>query len=141
MTAPLYLSTAAAIAWLARFGVVTSRSVIEYRCTVCGEKTPASDRWWFCLGNTLPGWAFATTEAPVHRACADLALKVCPHLRTLGHGPVRWNPPTAVVSAIIGGPATDRDFGVNLNGGKIVGHLKFVWRFTPPSMRGTVVAG
>jgi len=110
------------------------RSVAEYRCTVCGEKTPINDRWWFCLGNQIPGWSFATTEAPVHRACADLAVKVCPHLRNLGHGPVRWSPPDAVVSAIIGGAATDRDFGVNLNGRKIVGHLKFVWRHTPFSI-------
>lgn len=114
------------------------RSVFEYRFTVCGEKTPTYDRWWFRLGTRLPGWAFATTEAPVHRGCADLALKVCPHLRGLGDGPVRWDPPTAVVSAIIGGPATDQDFGVNLNGKKIVGHLKFVWRHTPFSLLGSV---
>lgn len=107
------------------------RSVAEYLCTVCGEKTQTRDRWWFGLGNPLPGWALATTEAPVHRACADLALKVCPHLRNLGHGPLRWFPPDAVVSAIIGGAATDRDFGVNLNGRKVVGHLKFVWKRSP----------
>jgi hypothetical protein len=110
------------------------RSVVEYRCTVCGEKTPELDRWWFGLGNPLPGWAFATTEAPVHRACADLALKVCPHLCKLGHGPIRWFPPDAVVSAIIGGMTTDRDFGVNLNGRKVVGHLKFVWKRSPFSL-------
>lgn len=116
------------------------RSVAEYRCTVCGEKTPEHDRWWFRLGNTLPGWAFATTEAPVHRACADLALTVCPHLRALGDGPVRWDPPTAVVKAIIGGATTDRDFGLQLNGRKIVGHLKFVWRTVPFSIRYAVLS-
>lgn len=110
------------------------RSVAEYRCTVCGEKTQELDRWWFCLGNPLPGWAFATTEAPVHRACADLALKVCPHLRSLGHGPVRWVRPSAVVSAIIGGVATDRDYGLELNGRKVIGHLKFVWKHLPFSI-------
>ena len=111
------------------------RSVSEYCCTVCGEKTPASDRWWFRLGNRIDGWAFATTEAPVHRSCADLAMKVCPHLRSLGDGPVRWDAPYGIVSAIVGGPNTDRDFGLNLNGRKVVGHLKFVWKYPPLSMR------
>jgi hypothetical protein len=110
------------------------RSVAEYRCTVCGEKTHTSDRWWFCLGNKIDDWAFATTEAPVHRTCADLALKVCPHLRTLGHGPVQWVPPYAVVAAIVGGPATDQDFGLALNGRKVIGHLKFVWKRSPLSV-------
>lgn len=111
------------------------RSVAEYRCTVCGEKTVATDRWWFRLGDRIDGWAFATTEAPVHRVCADLAMKVCPHLQSLGNGPVRWDHPSAVVSAIVGGAVTDSDFGLNLHGRKVIGHLKFVWRATPPSMR------
>lgn len=111
------------------------RSITEMRCTVCGEKTPTWDRWWFRLGNKINGWAFATTEAPVHLACADLALRVCPHLRTLGDGPVPFDAPDGVVKAIVGGPATERDFGINLTGKHVVGHLKFVWKRTPYSMR------
>lgn len=112
------------------------RSVAEYRCTVCGDKTPAHDRWWFRLGNRIDGWAFATTEAPVHRTCADLAMTVCPHLRMLGDGPVRWDVPYGVVSAIVGGLATEKDFGLNLNGRTVIGHLKFVWKYPPLSMMG-----
>lgn len=26
------------------------RSIAEMRCTVCGERTPLNDRWWFRLG-------------------------------------------------------------------------------------------
>lgn len=111
------------------------RSIVEMRCTVCGEKTPNWDRWWFRLGNKIDGWAFATTESPVHRACADLALQVCPHLRALGDGPVPFDPPDAVVRAIVGGPAMDRDFNIALHNRKVVGHLKFVWRHTPISIR------
>lgn len=113
------------------------RSIQEMRCTVCGEQTPAWDRWWFRLGNQIDGWAFATTEAPVHRACADLALRVCPHLRRLDDGPVPFDPPDAVVRAVVGGAATERDFGVNLGGRAVVGHLKFVWKRLPASLRKT----
>jgi len=112
------------------------RSVAEYRCTVCGERTDWTDRWWFRLGSTdVPGWALVTTESPVHRACADLATKVCPHLRALGEGPVRFDHPDAVLRAIVGGAATDRDFGVQIAARKVIGHLKFAWRRTPASMQ------
>lgn len=108
------------------------RSIVEFRCTVCGEKTHHLDRYWFVLGEKIEGWAWATTEAPVHLHCAHLAMEVCPHLRKLYADPVRFPPPDAIVKAIVGGMATDRDFGVNLNGRKVIGHLKFVWR-RPPS--------
>lgn len=112
------------------------RSVAEMRCTVCGERTPPFDRWWFRLGSTnVPGWALVTTESPVHRSCADLALGVCPHLRALDGGPWPFPQPDAVVKAIVGGVATDRDFGVNLGSRKVIGHLKFAWRWLPESMR------
>lgn len=112
------------------------RSIAEFRCTVCGEATPTWDRWWFRLGDaSVPGWAFVTVEAPVHLACADLALRVCPHLRNLGDGPVPFDPPDAVIKAIVGGPATETDFGVHIGARKVVGHLKFAWRRTPVSMR------
>src|SRR5437870_2261512 len=48
------------------------RSIAEMRCTVCGERTIAPDRWWFKLGSFAEGW-FMTTEAPVHRTCAEFA--------------------------------------------------------------------
>lgn len=115
------------------------RSISEYRCTVCGECTPAWDRYWFRLGNPIEGWAFATTEAPVHRRCADLAMRVCPHIRELGEGPVPFDHPDAVVKAIIGGPATESDFGIQIGNRKVIGHLKFVWRRTPFSMRSKVL--
>jgi len=112
------------------------RSIVEYRCTVCGEKTDWTDRWWFRLGSSdLPGWAFVTTESPVHRACADLAMKVCPHLRLLNDGPVPFDPPDAVLKAIVGGAATERDFGVEIGSRKVTGHLKFAWRRVPTSFR------
>jgi len=111
------------------------RSIAEMRCTVCGEKTDPFDRWWFRLGNKIEGWALATTEAPVHYACAKIAMGLCPHLKRLGEGPVRFDPPHAVVRAIVGGPRTEADYGGALNGRKVVGHLKFVWRYLPFSMR------
>jgi len=112
------------------------RSIAEYRCTVCGEKTDQTDRWWFRLGSSdVPGWAFVTTESPVHRACADLAMKVCPHLRLLKDGPVPFDPPDAVLKAIVGGAATDKDYGVNVGARKVTGHLKFAWRRLPASFR------
>jgi hypothetical protein len=115
------------------------QSVARMICTVCGEPTRPSDRWWFGLGNKIDHWALATTEAPVHRSCADHAQKVCPHLRALGQKPMRWTPPDAVVAAIVGGPNTDRDFGFALGQRKVIGHLKFVWRRVPVSMR--LIAG
>lgn len=107
------------------------RSVAEFRCTVCGEKTDPWDRWWFRLGDTnVPGWALVTTEAPVHLRCALIASRVCPHLRDLGD-PVRWVAPDAVLRAVVGGVATERDFRLDLGGRAVIGHLKFAWRFLP----------
>lgn len=104
------------------------RSIVEMRCTVCGEKTPPDDRWWFGLGQPLDGGpTWGTTEAPVHRACADTAMRACPHLRNLGAAPSFFPSGWAIVSAIVGGAATDADFGVKINGRRVVGHLKFAW--------------
>ncbi|MBK8909150.1 MAG: hypothetical protein IPM60_15075 [Rhodospirillales bacterium] len=75
-------------------------------------------------------------DIQAHRRCADLAREVCPHLRRLGEGPSRFPTPDAVLRAIVGGPATDRDYGLALNGRTVVGHLKFAWRRPPPDMRG-----
>ena len=112
------------------------RSVAEYRCTVCGEKTDPWDRWWFQLGQAhVPGWALVTTEAPVHGECARISMKVCPHLREMDLGPVRWDRPDAVLTAVVGGLATEKDFGIALHDRKVIGHLKFAWRRLPLSMR------
>lgn len=105
------------------------RSIVEMRCTVCGEKTPTWDRWWFGLGAMNDG-LFMTTEAPVHRTCADLALQMCPHIKHQGLHPERMPPADHVLYAVVGGPATERDFGVNIAGRKVAGHMKLAWRPT-----------
>lgn len=110
------------------------RSIAEMLCTVCGEQTPLNDLWWFALGTRMTekpfeGW-FATTEAPVHRKCADLALTVCPHLQKMkctgdlapfprGH---------RVMKAIVGGTSAQEEFStVRFHGRRVVGALKFAW--------------
>ena len=115
------------------------RSIAEMRCTVCGEKTGTGyyDRWWFGLGNWNDGW-WMTTESPVHHDCAAKALRVCPHLRKLGILPEPFPPGAQVLSSIIGGLATDRDFGLNLRGRTVIGHLKLAWKTQPPLPSGAV---
>jgi hypothetical protein len=104
------------------------RSVAEYRCTVCGERTAEDDRWWFKLGNFIESdrW-FGTTEAPVHHNCALHALAVCPHLRGRGDDLECWPADARVSAAIVGGPATERDFGLSIRPEGVIGHLKFIW--------------
>lgn len=103
------------------------RSIAEMRCTVCGERTPADDRWWFGLGEVREDW-WMTTESPVHRACAALASPACPHLRNLGVAPTPFPRGARAVAQMVGGEATERDFGVRLRGRAVVGHLKRAWR-------------
>lgn len=102
------------------------RSIAELRCTVCGERTAEDDRWWFGLGEERVA-VFMTAEAPVHRACADLALRMCPHLRSRGCPPQRLPGGHFVAAQMIGGPVVARDFGLDLQG-VFVGHLKLCWR-------------
>lgn len=104
------------------------RSIAELRCTVCGEKTPDNDRWWFKLGDFIEHrrW-FATTEAPVHRSCAEHALKVCPHLRGRENDLEPFPRGAQIVAAVVGGAATERDFGIAVRPDGVVGHLKLVW--------------
>ncbi len=102
------------------------RSIAELRCTVCGWKTPPNDRFWFRLGEVREGW-FMTTEAPVHHACAMHALKVCPHLRGR-HDDLEPMPRGySVLSAILGGPATDQNFDVVIGQRKVIGALRLAW--------------
>ena len=102
------------------------QSVAQLLCTVCGKHTPTDDRWWFRLGHAQEGF-FMTTEAPVHHACATHALKVCPHLRGRADELERFPKDYVVLSALVGGPATDRDFCVAIAGRKVIGHLKLAW--------------
>lgn len=102
------------------------RSIAEMRCTVCGELTPVTDRWWFKLGDIREGW-FMTTEAPVHRKCADFSLAACPHLRGREKDLERLPGGYKILSSIVGGPTTDRDFGVTIGNRKVIGALKIAW--------------
>lgn len=70
-----------------------------------------------------------TTEAPVHRACADFALTKCPHLqRNQCAGDLAPFPSGySILCAILDGSLTDQDFGVKINGRQVVGHLKIAW--------------
>lgn len=103
-------------------------SVAKMLCTVCGKQTPRDDRWWFGLGQFRERW-FMTTEAPVHRACADRALILCPHLKRInGAGSLSRMPAGySILQAIVGGSLADEDFGVKINGRRVVGHLKIAW--------------
>lgn len=118
------------------------RSIAEMRCTVCGERTPVNDRWWFGLGHLInEGSLFATTESPVHRDCAEHALRVCPHLRDKADmlKPLpKWH---TVIAAIVGGPATDRDFGLKIRPEGVIGHLKIAWEASQILGRNGELAG
>lgn len=103
------------------------KSIVDMRCTVCGERTDWRDRWWFPRGSWNEGW-WMSTEAPVHLRCVDLARHACPKLRTAGGDPIPFPGGSKVLSAIVGGHATDKDFGVSIAGRRVVGHLKLAWR-------------
>lgn len=103
------------------------KSIAELRCTVCGERTPDHDRWWFPFGDIRDGW-WVSTESPVHFACAELAQNRCPMIRKKGMVPIRFPGGHTILKAIIGGAAVDRDFGVKTLGRAVVGHLKLGWR-------------
>lgn len=103
-------------------------SIARYVCTVCGEHAPAEDRWWFALGAYRGEW-FMTTEAPVHKKCAEHALQVCPHLKlkNAGENLSRFPVGARVIASIVGGEKFEKDFGLRLNGRTVVGALKFAW--------------
>lgn len=103
------------------------KCIAEMRCTVCGQRTPEDDRWWFPFGDFRDGW-WVSTESPVHFACAELAMAKCPMIRTRKQDPIRFPGGHVVLKAIVGGDSVERDFGIKTNGRKIVGHLKLGWR-------------
>ena len=109
------------------------KSIAEMRCTVCGEQTGPGyfDRWWFRMGNQIEGGWFATVEAPLHRACANLAMRVCPHIRANGFTPEPFPHGASVICSIIGGPETERDFGVKIRDREVIGPLKLAWPVLP----------
>lgn len=101
-------------------------SIAKMLCTVCGRPTGA-DQWWFRLGRFQEGW-FMTTEAPVHRVCADYALTVCPHLR--GHADDLSPFPSGAktLRAMVGGSEVATDFGLSITDDRpVVGALKLAW--------------
>lgn len=102
------------------------QSIARMLCTVCGEPTPQTDRWWFKLGRMQEGW-FMTTEAPVHRSCGEFALTVCPHLRDREADFERMPFGYRVLRSIVGGQLTDDDFGVEIGNRRVTGHLKLAW--------------
>ena len=68
-----------------------------------------------------------TTEAPVHSGCGAFALTVCPHLK--GREALFQPMPAgfSILKALVGGAATDRDFGVEIGARRVVGSLKIAW--------------
>jgi hypothetical protein len=102
------------------------RSVARFICTVCGEHAPPNDRWWYGLGYFAEGY-FMTTEAPIHQACANRALVLCPHLKHLQPTLRRFPDDHGIAASLIGGPKTEKDFRVTIGRRRVIGHLKFVW--------------
>ena len=68
-----------------------------------------------------------TTEAPVHRSCAEWSLKVCPHLRHLGRQPSRLPDGFSIAASIVGGPQFSEDFGLQVGQRQVLGSLKLSW--------------
>lgn len=101
------------------------RSIAEMRCTVCGEKTPDGDRWWFEHGKNHEGW-FMTTESPVHRACADHSVNVCPHLRKRSLDPQPFPFGARVLASEIKPESMMELYGISTEK-RVIGHLKLAW--------------
>lgn len=103
------------------------KSIAEMRCTVCGDQVPEDDAWWYPRGGWQDGW-WMSPEAPVHGRCADLAAHACPVLRKAEARPIRFPAGAQKLFSLVGGEATERDFGLQLRGKTVVGHLKLAWR-------------
>lgn len=101
------------------------RSIAEMLCTVCGEPTKAGQRWWFQHGQNVEEW-FMTTEAPVHRRCADHALAVCPHLRRQGIPPLPFPEGAQKMAATVKPDALFELFGLKRKA-LVIGQIKLAW--------------
>ncbi len=71
------------------------RAILNHLCQVCGEPTTRGDRFLFpsVTGTFLKvkGRArYATHMPPVHGACAERAMRMCPHLRGAAAKPVAF---------------------------------------------------
>jgi hypothetical protein len=72
------------------------RGLIGNLCHVCGTPTKSWDRWLFPL--QTGGWVplgdgqqrYAGNVPPVHKACAERAARLCPHLSRQYAVPVRF---------------------------------------------------
>jgi hypothetical protein len=71
------------------------RGLIGHLCHVCGSPTKRWDRWLFPLQSG--GWVpyegeerYAGNVPPVHKACAERAARLCPHLSRQFATPVRF---------------------------------------------------
>lgn len=88
------------------------QSVARFLCTVCGVATRTRDSQG------------EVSAASVHRCLR----RRCPHLRGRS-GDLRPFPSGySVLTALVGGMAVERDFGVRISVDRpVVGHLKFAW--------------
>jgi hypothetical protein len=72
------------------------RGLIDQLCHVCGQPTKSWDRWLFPVQSG--GWVdlsdgrvlYAGTVPPAHKACAERAARLCPHLSRQFAVPVRF---------------------------------------------------
>lgn len=102
------------------------KSIAELVCTVCGLPTDVNDRWYM-NEPSFEGW-YSTTEAPVHFACARLALEHCPHLRQHNCGAqLTPMPGGARMLEVVVNDTIEADLNVKLNGRRVIGHLKLAW--------------
>ncbi|MEL6678113.1 MAG: hypothetical protein AAFQ51_05355 [Pseudomonadota bacterium] len=110
------------------------KSVAEYRCTVCGEKTVPGNRYWFRhVADEMVNGMIVTQEAPVHADCARRALQLCPNIKERGLRIMEWEEPDRILSVLVGGPKFEADFGIWTNGRDVIGPLQFAW--WPGTMR------
>ena len=101
------------------------KSIAEARCSVCGEDVEPGDRWWFPFGEWRQDW-WTSTESPVHRVCANLAMDRCPVIRRKGAEPIPSG--ATILYTLLGGTQFEADFGVKTQGRNVIGHLKFGWQ-------------
>ncbi|CAN7505250.1 hypothetical protein LJR164_003458 [Phenylobacterium sp. LjRoot164] len=71
------------------------RAMADFLCHVCGGRTSGPDRYIFATASggfvalREGGELYACNVPPMHRACADRARDLCPHLARLDDAPLR----------------------------------------------------